>query len=192
MEKKLIIKVGNAEADKIVDQLIEIDSEISKSAPGSHLFILTEKRNELKDRYFKIVGGGVVKDYSISKHKVMTGNPRLDSLAKEVIHLRDFLNIDSHKILSEESISVLRSIIATKEKIYSAEAEKWDSEQGKRREYADVCASIAANIRIIGLQSGHLEALKLLAGGSPRLAIEKLKALQGSPVLDEPGVDYGL
>lgn len=192
MTNKQIVKTGNKEADAIVDEIVKLDAEISGSYPHPGIFIITEKRKELKDKYFKIVGGGIVKDYSISKHKVMTGNPRLDSLAKEVIHLRDFLNIDSHKILSEESISVLRSIIATKEKIYSAEAEKWDSEQGKRREYADVCASIAANIRIIGLQSGHLEALKLLAGGSPRLAIEKLKALQGSPVLDEPGVDYGL
>lgn len=192
MANKQIVKTGNKEADSIVDEIVKLDAEIAGAYPNPGLFILTEKRAELKDKYFKIVCGDVVKDYSISKHKVMTGNPRLDSLAKEVIHLRDFLNIDSHKILSEESVSVLRSIIATKEKIYSVEAEKWDSEQGKRREYADACASIAANIRIIGLQGGHLEALKLLASGSPRLAIEKLKALQGSPVLDEPGVDYGL
>lgn len=192
MTNKQIVKTGNKEADAIVDEIVKLDAEISGYYPHPDLFILTEKRRELKDKYFKIAGGGVVKDYSISKHKVMTGNQRLDSLAKEVIHLRDFLNIDSHKILSEESISVLRSIIATKEKIYSVEAEKWDTEQGKRREYADTCASIAANIRIIGLQEGHLKALQLLAGGSPRLAIEQLKALQGSAVLDEPGVDYGL
>lgn len=192
MANKQIVKTGNKEADSIVDEIVKLDAEIAGAYPNPGLFILTEKREELKDKYFKIVCGDVVKDYSISKHKVMTGNPRLDSLAKEVIHLRDFLNIDSHKILSEESVSVLRSIIATKEKIYSVEAEKWDSEQGKRREYADACAEIASSIRMVGVKDEHLSALKLLAGGSVRLAMDKLDACKGYEILDEPGVDYGL
>ncbi|QPX74412.1 hypothetical protein NIAMH_12 [Serratia phage vB_SmaS_Niamh] len=192
MENKQIVKTGNKEADAIVDEIVKLDAEIAGAYPHPDLFIITEKRRELKDKYFKIVCAGVVKDYSISKHKVMTGNPRLDSLAKEVIHLRDFLNVESHKILSEESISVLRSIIATKEKIYSVEAEKWDSEQGKRREYADTCAAIAASIRMVGLKDEHLSALKLLAGGSVRLAMGKLDACKGYVIMDEPGVDYGL
>lgn len=132
------------------------------------------------------------KDYSIAEHKEPIGNAKLDYLAREVIHLRKFIEDHVTTFLSDETKSVISSLIATKEKIYSVGAEKWDAERRKRQEYADTCASIAVSIRAIGIQEGHLIAFKWLAEGSAQLAMEQIEAMQGLPVVDEPGVDYEL
>lgn len=116
----------------------------------------------------------------------------LDYLAREVVHLRKFIENPVPTFLSDETILTISSLIATKEKIYSIGAEKWDAERRKRQEYADTCASIAASIRAVGIQEGHLIAFKWLAEGSTQIAMEQVEAMQGLPVVDEPGVDYGL
>ncbi|QPX75114.1 hypothetical protein LITTLEDOG_9 [Serratia phage vB_SmaS_LittleDog] len=129
------------------------------------------------------------KKHIISKANKMTGVKFIDDIAREVLTLRDTVESE---FLSEETYKAISAIIDINEIKYSNALENWLVESAKREDYSCVCSEIASSIRMIGLKDAHLDALRLLAGGSPRLAKDKLEAMRGDSLLDEKGIDYGL